>query len=213
MTALLNNHLDLSKAGVSVPNSNFREVEIELWNSFRAGNREALNDIFEKYVRLLYVYGRSITRDQSLISDCIQDIFVELWVKRETLTPQVNSIKYYLFKSVRRRILRRLSADRRVVGQAIPGDYCEEVEFNIEFNLIRDQTSNDLSQQLKTSVATLSKGQREAIYLKFHENMTYEEIASVMNTDLKAVYNLVNRSITSLRKFFKTHCKIWNCSD
>lgn len=205
MADLSNKYLDLNTADVVSLNSNHREVEIGLWNSFRAGNREALNVIFEKYVRLLYVYGRNMTRDQGLISDCIQDIFVELWVKREMLTPQVNSIKFYLFKSVRRRILRRLSADRRVVGRRIPEDYCEEVEFNIEFNLIRDQSSDELSHQLKTSLATLSKGQREAVYLKFYENMAYEEIASVMNTNVKAVYNLVNRSITSLREFFKAH--------
>ena len=111
----------------------------------------------------------------------------------------------YLIKSIRRRILRRLSTDRRFLGQPIPEDYSKEVEFHIEFNLIQEQVSRELSLQLKASVATLSKGQQEAIYLKFNENMTYEEIASVMNTNVKAVYNLVGKSIISLRKFFKAH--------
>ena len=205
MNDLLNKYLDLNKANFILANPNPQEIEIELWNSFRSGNREALNTIFEKYVRLLYAYGRNMTRDQGLISDCIQDIFVELWVKRGTLAAQVNSIKYYLFKSIRRRILRRLSTDRRFFGQSIPEDYSKEVEFHIEFNLIQEQVSRELSLQLKASVATLSKGQQEAIYLKFNENMTCEEIASVMDTNVKAVYNLVGKSIISLRKFFKAH--------
>lgn len=205
MSHLSNKVLHLNKANFILANPNRQEIEIELWNSFRSGNREALNAIFEKYVHLLYAYGRNMTRDHGLVSDCIQDIFIELWIKREALTAQVNSIKHYLIKSVRRRILRRLSADRRFVRQPVPDNYTEEVEFYIEFNLVQNQISRELSLQLKASVATLSKSQQEAIYLKFNENMTYEEIASVMNTNVKAVYNLVGKSIISLRKFFKAH--------
>lgn len=200
-----NSYLDFSKGNFMLANPNAQENEIEVWNSFRSGNREALNGIFEKYVRLLYVYGRNMTNDQGLISDSIQDVFVELWIKRETLTSQINSIKYYLIKSVRRRILRRLSQDRRTIGQSIPENHIEEVEWHVEFNLIKDQTARDLSLQLQTSVAHLSEGQQEAIYLKFYENLSYEEIASIMNTNVKAVYNLVGKSIISLRKFFKAH--------
>jgi len=186
-------------------NSNLQEREMELWNSFRAGNREALNSIFEKYARLLFAYGRNMTRDQGLISDCIQDIFVELWMKRGSLTAQLISLKYYLIKSVRRRILRRLATDKRFLGQTIPADYDGGIEFHIEFNLIQDQISRDHSFQLKNSLAALSERQQEAIYLKFYEGMAYEEIASVMNTNVKAIYNLVDRSIVSLRKFFRAH--------
>lgn len=182
-----------------------KEAEIELWNAYRSGSRQALNTIFEKYVRGLYSYSMNMTRNQQLISDCIQDLFVELWVKREMVTARVNSIKYYLIRSVRRRILRRLSADRRFEGQFIPENYSEEVEFHIEFYLIQEQSTMELSRQLKDSIATLSKRQQEAIYLKFYENMTYEEIASLMNTNVKAVYNLVGKSIVSLKRFFETH--------
>ncbi|MEO5603170.1 MAG: sigma-70 family RNA polymerase sigma factor [Cyclobacteriaceae bacterium] len=205
MNKLSNTDLDFSKGNFMLANPTSKENEIEVWSSFRSGNREALNSIFEKYVRLLYTYGRNMTSDQGLISDSIQDVFVELWIKRETLTSQITSIKYYLIKSVRRRILRRLSQDRRAVGQAIPENHVEEVESNVEFNLIRDQNSRDLSFQIQTSVAHLSEGQQEAIYLKFYENLSYEEIALIMDTNVKAVYNLVGKSIISLRKFFKAH--------
>src|SRR6267143_316734 len=107
-----------------------QQSEMELWNSFRAGNREALNTIFEKSVRLLFAYGRNMTRDQGLVSDCIQDIFVELWMKRGSLTAQLISLKYYLIKSVRRRELRRLAVDKRFLGQPIPTDYDGGVEFH-----------------------------------------------------------------------------------
>ena len=204
MEELSNKYLDSSKGNFMLPNPYAQEVEIQIWNSFRAGNREALNTIFDNYVRVLYNYGRNITQDRALISDCIQDVFVELWMKRETISAEIKSIKFYLIKSIRRRIIRRLSLDKRIVGQPIPENYSQEVEWHLEYTLIQDQTSRDLSHRLQTYVANLSKAQQEALYLKFNQNLAYEEIASVMNTNVKAVYNLVGKAIISLRKFFMT---------
>lgn len=179
-----------------------RADEAALWNSFRAGRRESLDAIFEKYVRVLYAYGVNITRDHDLIADCIQDIFLELWIKRSNLSKDVSSIKYYLIRTVRRKILRKISAAKTRSDQPIPEDYANEIEFNIESSLIQSQLSQQLSGQLKASVATLSQGQQEAIYLKFYENMTYEEVASVMHTSIKGVYNLIGKALISLRKYF-----------
>lgn len=183
--------------------------EAELWNSFRSGKREALDSIFERYARALYSYGRNITADQDLISDSLQDLFLELWITRSRLSTEVNSIKYYLIKALRRKILRKLSAARAQAGQPIPENYSDEIEFNIESNLIQAQLSKELARQLKTSVASLSKGQQEAIYLRFYENMSYDEVASVMHTNVKAVYNLIGKAIHSLRKYFSSNPISW----
>jgi RNA polymerase sigma factor (sigma-70 family) len=135
----------------------------------------------------------------------MQDVFVELWTRRQTVAAEVHSIKSYLIKSLRRRIVRRLSENTRFLGRNLPRGFSEEVEFNIEVNMVADQTSRERSMQLQASMATLSQRQQEVLYLKFHENMDYDDIAVVMNTNVKAVYNLVSRSIASLRKFFELH--------
>ena len=96
------------------------------------------------------------------------------------------------------------SAARAQAGQPIPENYSDEIEFNIESNLIQAQLSKELASQLKTSVASLSKGQQEAIYLRFYENMSYDEVASVMHTNVKAVYNLIGKANHSLHKYFSS---------
>jgi RNA polymerase sigma factor (sigma-70 family) len=179
--------------------------ESALWSSLRSGKRQALDVIFESHVRLLYAYGKNITCDEALVSDCVQDVFTELWIRRESLAPEVNSIRHYLFKSLRRRISRRLSADKRIALELAPDDDRCEVEVNVEDNIIMDQTLKEKSAKLTNSLAALNKRQREVIYLKFYVNMTCEEIASVMKTDVKAVYNLLARSMQSLREFFNVH--------
>src|SRR5690606_31577754 len=107
------------------------EIERIVWTSFRNGNRKALDYIFEKYVRLMFAYGGKISRDQGLVEDCIQDLFIELWNKRQIIADTSN-IKYYLFKALRRKIVRRLSKDQRIVtGQFKDLNYYHAVEFPI----------------------------------------------------------------------------------
>lgn len=179
---------------------NVHAEECQLWQSFRSGDREALNQIFEKYARLLFAYGKKITSDHGLISDCIQDLFVELWLKRDVLTSEIKSIRFYLLKSIRRRIFRRMCADDRIIGKPIPDGYSLIVQSHIESQLIADQSSCEIASSVKNSLKALSEGQREAVYLKFYENLPYDEIASIMDTNVKAVYNLISKSIISLRR-------------
>ncbi|MBT1686134.1 RNA polymerase sigma factor [Dawidia soli] len=200
----LNQPGNRNEPGFFVAKTPLAAEEQELWRLFRGGSRQALNVIFDCYARTLYSYGRNITPDQALISDCIQDVFVELWTKRGNLSESVVLLKFYLIKSLRRRILRRLSSDKLSLGeQHIPEEYDYTVEFTIEVDLIQEQFSQEVSQQLKSSLAALSPRQQEAIYLKFYENLGYDEIALVMQTNVKAVYNLVGKALISLRQVLR----------
>lgn len=175
--------------------------ETSLWTAFKRGSREALNAIFTDYSTILYSYGRNMTPDNALVADCIQDVFVELWTKRENLS-EVYSIKFYLIKSLRRRIARRLLSDKRLLKDSYNFND-EDVEFSIEFNLIQDQTSQALAAKLNAAVADLSKRQQEAVYLKFYENMSYDELSSVMDISIKTAYNLIAKAIVILRTVIK----------
>ncbi len=186
----------LYKQGTSVS-----ENERLIWSSFRGGNRKALDYIFEKHIRLLFAYGSKITKDQALVEDSIQDVFVELWRKREILS-DTDNIKLYLLKSLRRKIVRTLSVQNRLhVVVLDESAYDDELEFSVEFHLIQEQTSLEQRQQLKTALTQLSKRQREAIYLKFYEHLTYEEISEMMSLSIKSTYKLIGKAIDSLRSY------------
>jgi RNA polymerase sigma factor (sigma-70 family) len=174
--------------------------DADVWGAFKNGSRVALNSIFTKYAKLLFSYGRNMTADRALVADCIQDVFVELWSKRQVIS-NVTSVKFYLIKALRRRIVRRIQTDRRML--VANGNY-DEVEFSIEFTIINDQASLELTKHLKLAVAELSRRQQEAIYLKFYEGMSYEDLAQVMEIDMKAAYNLIGRAIVQLRNTLKT---------
>ena len=77
--------------------------DIELWNEFREGSHEAFQRLYQLYARDLLSYGNKVTGNTQLIEDSIHDLFIELWQSRNNLS-QTDSIKFYLFRSLRNKI-------------------------------------------------------------------------------------------------------------
>ena len=96
--------------------SNASQVETPndelIWSNFKNGDRNALAFIYNKYVGLLYTYGRNVACDEHLVEDVIQELFIGLWKSRKNLC-DVNSIKSYLFKSLRRALIKKLKTIRK----------------------------------------------------------------------------------------------------
>lgn len=175
-------------------------IDSVVWRAFKSGDRKAFDYIFRKHVRLLYAYGGKITKDQNLVEDCIQDLFVELWQRRVALA-DVNTIKYYLLKGLRRRITRRLSTDKAlVIEDTAVLEQNSGMEFPLEFRIIEEQAAVEQRENLFRAISLLSKRQREAIYLKFYEKISYEQLADIMNLGLKSAYNVIGKAIETLRR-------------
>ena len=71
------------------------EEDLLLWTALRASDRNALGKLFDAYVRELLTYGYRISQDMALTKDAVQDVFVDLWAYRETLSPTVE-VRFYL---------------------------------------------------------------------------------------------------------------------
>ncbi len=174
-----------------------------LWQSLKSGDNKALESIYKQHIKELHRYGMRFSLDESQVSDCLHDVFVEVWQKRSELTPQIKNIRFYLIKSLRNRILRYLSNQKRVVLTDDAGHYPFDFEDAHDFNLIKDEEEKHRYAQLNKAVSTLSARQREVIFLRFNQNLSYEEIAATMNVEAQSAYNLIFRAVEALRKQLK----------
>jgi RNA polymerase sigma factor (sigma-70 family) len=175
-----------------------------LWQRFRNGNDLAFSVIYSKYVQRLFNYGMHTCRDRELVMDCLQELFARLWDKRAQLA-DVEAVNYYLIKSYRRLLLGKLAQRRKYFFVRISKDE-KGFDFNpsIEEVLILEEATSSQIEELRKAVATLTKRQREAIFLKFYNDLSYSEVASVMEMNIDSVYNLISKAIDSLRKNLKT---------
>ncbi|MBD0258408.1 MAG: sigma-70 family RNA polymerase sigma factor [Cytophagales bacterium] len=173
--------------------------DYQLWQAFRKGSQPAFDLIFERHVRLLCHYGRKFTADTTLVEDCVQDLFVELWERRAALG-DTDSIRFYLYRSLRRRIVRALMAAQRFD----PGDEASDGAFGVhlspEHTLIAAQLDAERQHVLGAALAQLPKRQQEALQLKYFDNLSNQQIAQVMDISVDSVYKLVCGALGSLKK-------------
>ncbi len=171
--------------------------DAEIWKAFMKGSQEAFSYIFEQHIRLLYNYGDKISPNHALVDDCIQELFIDLWEKRNQLNP-TSSIKFYLFVALRRKILRKLSQSKENPHALVPENL--EVVQSYESQLIDLQITEDQKIKLQEALKSLSEKQRTATLLKFYHKLNYEEIAEMMSLPVKSVYDLIYHSIKTLKK-------------
>lgn len=177
--------------------------DIQLWNTFQKGDRDAFARIYNLYIEELLSYGYRVTANRQLIKDSIQDLFLHLWLHRENLS-QTDSVKFYLFRALRNRIMRNMEK-----GQLISSNEQETTLENIigdlsfEHDLMQSEADQAQINRLRQAIEKLSKRQQEVILFRYHHDFSLEDISRLMNLNNQSVRNLLHRSISQLRSTFE----------
>ncbi|MDF9798976.1 RNA polymerase sigma factor (sigma-70 family) [Catalinimonas alkaloidigena] len=172
----------------------------QIWEAFKSGDRMRFEEIFRAHIRVLYKYGSRFTYDPTLVEDCIQDLFLDLWQKRSTLG-STDSIKRYLLGALRRRIIRKLQQKPAFHHPLDDAHYDFALVLNIEEHIISEEKTTEKRAGLEGAMVQLSKRQREVIYLKYFQQLSYDEIAEVMHITYQAARNLVYQSLKVLKQY------------
>ena len=174
----------------------------DLWSRFKAGDRAAFEELYERHFPQMYRYGMAIIPVQDIVKDGIQQIFVDLWRYKSNLGP-IDDVSLYLLKSLRFKLYRDLKAYNNMCEVDSLGQKKVEKLPSQETIIIRDQETSGRSEQLKCLVNQLPPQQREAVMLIYFEEKSHEEVAALLGIGIQSLYNLIWRSISQLRSDFK----------
>ena len=90
------------------------KVERDLLQRLQQNDDEALALLMKMYYDDLYNYAARFTKDNGLIKDCIQEVFISLWQRRETVGT-ILSPKYYFLRAIKNKVLKSLHKNSRKV--------------------------------------------------------------------------------------------------
>jgi RNA polymerase sigma factor (sigma-70 family) len=180
--------------------NNDTQLEAVWLQRLQQNDEQALAAIMRKYYTALYNYGSRLTNDEGLIKDCIQEVFISLWQRRENAA-SILSPRYYLLRAV---VLKSLHQHNIRSGTvALEEEYDFLQEFSVEKLIIDKQMSEEQATILRKTMAQLSKRQHELIYLKFYQHLDHAQIAGLMNLSRQSVYNLLHETIQKLRSLWQ----------
>jgi RNA polymerase sigma factor (sigma-70 family) len=184
----------------NMPVTSSTERERLVWEAFLKGDRNAFASLMNDYYPLLLNYGSQFQKDREFVKDCLHDLFVDLWNRRQKLEG-VEKLKPYLLISLRHRLFResrRLRWFRE--AEEVNDEYAFEVQFAIESYLVNNEVQHEDLKRLQFNLEKLPKRQREAIYLRFFQEMGYDDIARIMSINYHSAVNLIYEALKLLRK-------------
>lgn len=139
-----------------------------------------------------------MTRDEHLVEDALQETFISFWKYRRTMSVP-SDLRPFVLKAFRNHLMLLF---KQRSGTAYPGeplDFSYEVAF--DELIIAGEDAQQLSARINEAIRQLTPRQREIIYYRFFENLSFEEIGVLMNMQTRATYKLAARALEALKKF------------
>lgn len=156
--------------------------------------------MYQQHYNGLYHYALKVTQSKAVSEDCLQSLFVNLWINRKNLS-EICSIKPYLFKSLRRDLKRvNYSPILKKDSEAVLLQLHIAPNFSPEDIIVEDETKQHLQKQIAHVLNKLPARQKEVVYLKYYEGLEYKEIAQIMGVHYQSVVNLLFKAMTFLKK-------------
>lgn len=179
---------------------NYTSNEERLWESFLNGDLKAWEQIFKLFYKDLYGYGIKLSARPELTKDCIYELFVVLWDRKAHLD-EVESVKAYLLASLRRSLLKKIREKRKhYVDWDAKVHATVDIQFSPEEVIIRGEMKADKRDALYKAIDSLPDRQKEVLYLKYFNGMSYDEMEEILAINYQSIRNHIYRAVKRLRK-------------
>lgn len=173
-----------------------------LWQSFLNGDDNCFALIYNSTINGLLNYGLKFSMDRDLVHDCLQEVFIDLFLKRKKSGNKIQKLKPYLFVAVRNGIIKRIVKENRFRFVNLD-EMNDTLDFNIEYSeeekVITGEKSTERNNKLLGAVKNLAPRQKEIVYLKFEEELEYSEIAEIMKISIESARKSMHRAVLALR--------------
>lgn len=167
--------------------------EKQLLDRLRQGDETALDRLFETYYRYLFKIAHTMLRDTDAAKDCVQEVFLRFWQKRNEIEVKT-TLKGYLQRSIVNECLALLRKQRtfsQPETQAALADSAHSPLQHLE--------SDSLAALVQAAIERLPEQCRLIFRLSRSQEMSYREIAEHLDLSPKTVENQIGKALKQLR--------------
>lgn len=174
--------------------------EKELLLQVAKGDETAFSQLFLHWHQLLAGYVLRITESRELTEEIVQDVFMNIWMVRETMS-EINNFKHFLLVvsrnqafDVLKKQLREQELKKAWAKENKPGLFVENNDPETPRTSLIDQ-----------AIDSLPPRRKEVYLLSRHERLTYNEIASRLGISRESVKTHLKLASSSISSFIRSH--------
>lgn len=181
------------------------ELQEEQWVAgFRKGDKIAFEQMFKANYEGLCRYAFSFVNDRDEAEDIVQNMFVNIWEKREEYTIESN-VTGYLFRMVRNACLNVIKHKKVVEKHAGSSLHSEASHSESAAELA---AANELDGMIQRAIQSLPEQCRLVFELSRFENLKYAEIAARLEISEKTVENQIGKALRVMREQLKDYLAV-----
>lgn len=154
---------------------------------------KALRELFDLYATALTFFAYRFVYDKSEAENIVQDVFIGVWKNINNMDDNIN-IKAYLYKSVKNRAINLLNQNKEST------EFEENLFLYKSFSQQTTIETNELYENYKKAIEELPTSCRNIFLMSREDNLTYKEIAEILNISIKTVETQMGRALKSIRK-------------
>ncbi|MBZ5856008.1 RNA polymerase sigma factor [Flavihumibacter profundi] len=177
--------------------ANLKNIDAVYWQNLKNGDTEALGFLYDKYVDKLFIKAYKLTNNRELAKDAVQEVFLELWRYRSSIT-EIQYSQSYLSKVLLSVTLKKQKKEKSISYGQLEDSFISD-ELNIESIIISRDLENEKEKKLQTAISMLSQRQKQILKLHFTDGLSYEQISEMLGINYQSVNNLAFRTIHQLR--------------
>ena len=175
--------------------------DVRLMELVSGGDTSAFEELIERHQSLVAGTVARMLGSNSDVEDIAQQVFIRVWKSARRYVPRAK-FTTWLLKITRNLVFNELRRSKRhalVPLQTDPG--MEEFPLKDEKSSPPDASllESELQQAIEEAIMQLPESQRMALILRRYEQLSYEEIAEILDLSVPAVKSVLFRARTELR--------------
>lgn len=167
--------------------------EGELIHRAKNGDKEAFGQIYKLYIKRIYRYIYFFVYNQALAEDLAQNTFIKAWKSFPSFSEKIGTLQAYLYKIAKNNVIdyqrKKKEVSLEVMEDVFPsGEDLEEMVTKIQN-----------AEMVNKELLGLDKEEKQIIVLRYFEELSYEEIAKVLERKEGAIRVQVHRILKKLK--------------
>ncbi len=159
-------------------------------------HQEALAEVYRRHGGAVMALALRILRDRTMAEDIVQDVFFRLWNQPDRFDPERGQLRAFLLAQTHGRAVdmvrsetSRRAREEKAARQTAEAGYDLDLE-------VWDLT---LAEQVRSALAGLNEGERQAIELAYFGGHTYRDVAAILGQPEGTVKSRIRLGMQRLR--------------
>ena len=179
-----------------MPESTIKPVQQELLvRRLKEGKESAYEALFKEYYVRLVIHASKYVEDGEVAKELVQDLFVNIYEKRESLNINT-SLSSYLYRAVQNRSINYLNTQK---NKAKYSQYIQNTTDNYENSVENIIGKSELESALFSAISELPEKCRLIFKLNRFEGLSNGEIAERLELSKRTVETQISKALKILR--------------